>query len=150
MFGGAFMRPEWGKDGSGQSPSERLFKLRLKATSAITASYYSRAFSGRFEAELRCTDTGLVARRLRNIQASFASDFGDYGAGVMSAVVVGCVSVYWAASAPMRVSPLTVTSLFVPTSASENAPATADASTSTSSPLTTPTSAAPTRLRVAT
>jgi len=57
MFGGAFMRPEWGKDGSGQSPSERLFKLRLKATSAFTASYYPRALSGRFEAELRCTDT---------------------------------------------------------------------------------------------
>src|SRR5206468_8307033 len=57
MFGGAFMRPEWGKDRSGQSPSERLFKLRLKATSAFTTLYYPRAFSGRFEAELRCTDT---------------------------------------------------------------------------------------------
>src|SRR5436309_4544773 len=63
MFGGAFMRPEWGKDGSGQSPSERLFKLRLKATSAFTTSYYPRAFSGRFEAELRCTDTGPLTRR---------------------------------------------------------------------------------------
>src|SRR2546422_3895921 len=63
MFGGAFMRPEWGKDGSGQSPSERLFKLRLKATSAFTTSYYPRAFSGRFEAELRCTDTRKVCVR---------------------------------------------------------------------------------------
>src|SRR6266568_6954018 len=61
MFGGAFMRPEWGKDGSGQSPSERLFKLRLKATSAFTASYYPRALSGRFEAELRCTCTRRLA-----------------------------------------------------------------------------------------
>jgi len=38
------------------APGHR-FKLRLKATSALTASHYPRAFSGRFEAELRCTDT---------------------------------------------------------------------------------------------
>src|SRR5881628_2312240 len=68
MFGGAFMRPEWGKDGSGQSPSERLFKLRLKATSAFTTSYYPRAFSGRFEAELRCTDTIGILKKGRNIK----------------------------------------------------------------------------------
>ena len=43
--------------GNTQHASGRLFKLRLKATSAFITSYYPRASSSRFEAELRCTHT---------------------------------------------------------------------------------------------
>ena len=60
----------------------------------------------------------------------------------MSALVVGCVSVYLPASGPTSVRPLTVTSLPVPTSLSAKTPTALVVSSVTVSPVSTPTSTA--------